>query len=1278
MNNAISKKLILIILIVVFILAAFLPIVSSQFDKSVHLVKMNILNEYKNNRDSETLHLFTIDNTTHIDYGCSYPITYVFNFTSQSTDLRAYQCGGYNWTLIPNKDQSEIQNGITAARFNYSSKKAYISVSFPDEFDIFLLKITDENDNIIDSEFSGISKYYDNKKMAVVITIDDWYERYHEYFMTAIDRCQLRNIWFTPGVVTVGSAVYDGQPANRTDMQKQLDEGFVELASHSKHHLHPPYDEEQWGVQSSYDEEINGSKQNLIEDLNFPNISKRGNQEYLYAWIEPYGQSDSIIRQKLGEFNYICDRSTGSNNSFATWDSSNGVYNRIGFSISIESVRNLTTLNNKYNSVRNSGGIYHMFGHARNNYLISGDVALHLDHISNQSDVWYVGFGHLYLYHYLQEMNVINHSTYFGNLKPFISSERPIDESINLPIGNIKLQINAFDIENDLMNITFKTNASGSWSVIGSNTSVSNGIYQQVGSFSNYGKKYYWSVNCSDGYNWTNETYFFITRPDNYPPIISDPMPIDGAREVPLGIVQLGIFVSDQDDNLMNITFRTNSTGKWINIGTNYSQNNGTYYQSYSFTEPIHKYYWSVNCSDGKSWANNTYYFTTERVKTMNPFSKGWQYRKKIEINHDMVECNLTNFPVLLNIYDNDLDQKAQLDGDDIIFMDGDGIANLLSHDIEYYDSGNLTIWVNVTNLSSTENTTLFMYYGNPSVVEMEDSIGVWDSNYIIVHHLSETIGTHFDSTFYGNDGINYGSTQDYNGRIDGANNFDGSNDWIDCGNSESLDITDAITLEAWVKRTGDGLGNYLGMISRMGSSYNRYQLRYKTTDNVAQFFLGDSSGYTIVSSDNDLSIGEWTHLVAVWDGTNMKLFVNGIEQTDSGTFTGSPSLSYQTLEIGRYTDINYYEGGIDEVRISNIGRSNCWIKTEYNNQNNPSEFYSISNEENASGGLIWEVQLNFIGPENISDFSVFGEALAASDGHDSFDVPKHVSPSYPYIYAWFDANLSEPYDKLRKDYRHYPDSEKIWDFYVVYDNVESNNITILWDSVDINGTEYDNTLLHDLTNNISIDMKEFNNYTYYALTGTEYHFKIYCNTTFKYYYDVSLSEHWNLVSLPVNEPVYKENVIINYLGVNYTWQQAVDNSTILSFIYKWDVSNQNYESADIFLPGESYWMYAYFNCTIWVSSITNNEEDFITSLFNQWNLFGLPFDKTVAKNNLIITYNGTDYTWQQAVDNDIVLGFIYGWIGSTQGYNLIDELLPGNGFWIYAYYSCFLKNGGS
>jgi len=336
-------------------------------------------------------------------------------------------------------------------------------------------------------------------------------------------------------------------------------------------------------------------------------------------------------------------------------------------------------------------------------------------------------------------------------------------------------------------------------------------------------------------------------------------------------------------------------------------------------------------------------------VSTEVSYLEEWQYRKRITINHNMVEDDLSDFPILINTIDSDLASKAQDDGDDILFIDDSAIGNKLSHEIELFDgsSGELICWVNIDSLSSSSDTEFFMYYGNPNCKSQQNPAGVWKNGFIMVQHLDESSGTHYDSTVYGNDGtcIN-GTNQNVEGFIDGGDGFDGTDDWINCGNDNSFDLTDEMTLEAWVNRTGDGYGKYLGIISRKGiGSYHRYQLRYKPEDNVAQFFLGDGSSYTIVDSDNDLALGEWTHLVATWNGTHMYLFVNGIAQSNVSSFTSSPITS-EDLEIGRYTEQNYFQGLVDEIRISNIFRDSGWIITEYNNQNNPSGFLEIGPEE--------------------------------------------------------------------------------------------------------------------------------------------------------------------------------------------------------------------------------------------------------------------------------------------------------------------------------------------
>ena len=90
-----------------------------------------------------------------------------------------------------------------------------------------------------------------------------------------------------------------------------------------------------------------------------------------------------------------------------------------------------------------------------------------------------------------------------------------------------------------------------------------------------------------------------------------------------------------------------------------------------------------------------------------------------------------------------------------------------------------------------------------------------------------------------------------------------------------------------------------------------------------------------------------WYLVGFTWDGSKINIYVDGdiIETVD---FNPSPQVNSHALEIGRHqpVDTEYMDGILDEIRISNIPRTSFWMKTSYNNQNNPSSFLSIGPEE--------------------------------------------------------------------------------------------------------------------------------------------------------------------------------------------------------------------------------------------------------------------------------------------------------------------------------------------
>ena len=175
-----------------------------------------------------------------------------------------------------------------------------------------------------------------------------------------------------------------------------------------------------------------------------------------------------------------------------------------------------------------------------------------------------------------------------------------------------------------------------------------------------------------------------------------------------------------------------------------------------------------------------------------------------------------------------------------------------------------------------------------------------------------------------------------------------------------------------------------------------------------------------------------------------------------------------------------------------------------------------------------------------------------------------------------------------------------------------------------------------------------------------------------------NLSSEWNFVSLPFNKSVNKTDLFVKYNGAGYNWTQATTSSDpiLLSFIYDYNRTNQNYEGSLTFEPGRGYWLYAYYGCEIWILDIEIPQtDDNITTMEYSWNAMGIPADITINKTDLIIWYNGSEYNWTEATTggDPILLSFIYDYNRTIQSYIDSSVLNPGRSYWMYAYYNCIL-----
>jgi hypothetical protein len=329
-----------------------------------------------------------------------------------------------------------------------------------------------------------------------------------------------------------------------------------------------------------------------------------------------------------------------------------------------------------------------------------------------------------------------------------------------------------------------------------------------------------------------------------------------------------------------------------------------------------------------------------------------WPYRKLITIDHTKVITDLQNFPVLISLpSDPDIAMAAQTYGQDIVFVQYTDNSTVLNHEIECYNhsTGLLIAWVNVTMVSATSDTKLWMYYGNPFCIDQQNVEGTWDAHYVYVHHLNERNSTVYDSTQYHNDGTCHGSiNRSAPGKIDGAFYFNGTagNNYVDTSNSSSLynAMNNAFTVETWSKTNLFGVWRSMVTKDKEGASKTS-EFWFGWTDfNKLDFKFNagsDRTGNTTITDTN------WHYLVGIFDGTYMRLYLDG--NPDNAKINVPkviPSNGSVNLGVTKYWGNHYFSGTLDEVRISDIARSSGWISTTFQNQNNPTTFISVGLQE--------------------------------------------------------------------------------------------------------------------------------------------------------------------------------------------------------------------------------------------------------------------------------------------------------------------------------------------
>jgi len=218
---------------------------------------------------------------------------------------------------------------------------------------------------------------------------------------------------------------------------------------------------------------------------------------------------------------------------------------------------------------------------------------------------------------------------------------------------------------------------------------------------------------------------------------------------------------------------------------------------------------------------------------------------------------------------------------------------------------------------------------------------------------------------------------------------FDGVDDYVEVGSGASLNITDAITIEAWVKPIDKG--NYEIVFSKVGGVAHATLSR-----NYALFYVGGVYNWVITLSTN-LYDGNWHHVVWIYDknggNNNMKFIVDGGKEVQSTTQTGSITTSGWPAGIGwaQQNSVDYFfKGQIDQVRVFNYARTPAQIAWDYN-RGGPVAWYKLdecqgsvvhnSAANPATAGLDGTLVVGANGTQNTPGTCAIGTSAAWTNG---------------------------------------------------------------------------------------------------------------------------------------------------------------------------------------------------------------------------------------------------------------------------------------------------------
>jgi hypothetical protein len=325
-------------------------------------------------------------------------------------------------------------------------------------------------------------------------------------------------------------------------------------------------------------------------------------------------------------------------------------------------------------------------------------------------------------------------------------------------------------------------------------------------------------------------------------------------------------------------------------------------------------------------------------------YYSSWTRSRRIFLNTSVSGAgavgNVFNFPVLVRLTKNNFNfPEAKPAGDDIRFAKQDNTA--LSFEIERWDpmAGLAELWVKIdTVFGNDSGHCIMMYWGNQQAAPISNGAAVFDTGngFQGVWHMNQAANSPVrDATYNNYIGTRFGQNAAVSGAIGTAQAFDGSSTYLQMMGTAygkmNFPKNGYYCVSAWVYT--DTLDMNYHIIASKGNT--QYNLEIRKNNNWQFNEYKDLTGWEITNSPGTAKT--WTYLAGVRSGTNQYLYVNGICTSNTPWIETNVFARYtgEDFKIGRRTDLvdYFFNGMIDEVRVSSIDLSADWIKLCYMNQ---------------------------------------------------------------------------------------------------------------------------------------------------------------------------------------------------------------------------------------------------------------------------------------------------------------------------------------------------------